>query len=190
MELPTPAGWVRPVNEVSLHIDAGESLGLVGESGSGKTMLAMALMGLLPPGARVEGEALLGKDRKEVAEVKEKNAREPGVAGGKNLLALNERQWRAVRGGDTYQRRIHRTGYAISRVDHSGEAWRDHRDLRGWVRSDELAGAERVGDAVGRADAGAGGDDRGGCGDGAVRGAGRAGRVSVQRGCAGGVRQR
>jgi oligopeptide/dipeptide ABC transporter ATP-binding protein len=99
VELPTPAGWVRPVNEVSLHIDAGESLGLVGESGSGKTMLAMALMGLLPPGARVEGEALLGKDRKEVAEVKEKNAREPGVAGGKNLLALNERQWRAVRGG-------------------------------------------------------------------------------------------
>jgi hypothetical protein len=34
VELPTPVGWVRPVNEVSLRIDAGESLGLVGESGS------------------------------------------------------------------------------------------------------------------------------------------------------------
>ena len=39
VELPTAAGWVKPVNDVSLRIAAGESLGLVGESGSGKTML-------------------------------------------------------------------------------------------------------------------------------------------------------
>ncbi len=57
VELPTPAGWVRPVNEMSLRIDAGESLGLVGESGSGRTMLSLALMGLLPPGARVHAYA-------------------------------------------------------------------------------------------------------------------------------------
>jgi ABC-type antimicrobial peptide transport system ATPase subunit len=31
VELPTPVGWVRPVNDVSLRIDAGESLGLVGD---------------------------------------------------------------------------------------------------------------------------------------------------------------
>src|SRR5712664_4316154 len=62
VELPTPSGWVRPVNEVSLHIAEGESLGLVGESGSGKTMLSLALMGLLPPGARVSGEASLATD--------------------------------------------------------------------------------------------------------------------------------
>jgi ABC-type glutathione transport system ATPase component len=49
VELPTPAGWVRPVNKVSLGIAAGESLGLVGASGSDKTMLSLALMGLLPP---------------------------------------------------------------------------------------------------------------------------------------------
>lgn len=77
VELPTPAGWVRPVNDVSLRIAAGESLGLVGESGSGKTMLALALMGLLPPGAKVSGEAWL---KKEVKAVKEK-ARVQGVPG-------------------------------------------------------------------------------------------------------------
>jgi ABC-type dipeptide/oligopeptide/nickel transport system ATPase component len=59
VELPTPAGWVRPVNDVSLQIDAGESLGLVGESGSGKTMLALALMGLLPPGCAFEPRCAL-----------------------------------------------------------------------------------------------------------------------------------
>jgi peptide/nickel transport system ATP-binding protein len=82
VELPTAAGWVRPVNEVSLRIVAGESLGLVGESGSGKTMLSLALMGLLPPGARVTGEASLATD-----------------ASLKNLMLLREREWRDVRGG-------------------------------------------------------------------------------------------
>lgn len=54
VELPTAAGWLRPVNEVSLRINACQALGLVGESGSGKTMLSLALMGLLPPGARFQ----------------------------------------------------------------------------------------------------------------------------------------
>ena len=57
VEIPTPAGWIRPVDDVSFALGAGESLGLVGESGSGKSMLALSLMGLLPPGARVSGEA-------------------------------------------------------------------------------------------------------------------------------------
>jgi oligopeptide/dipeptide ABC transporter ATP-binding protein len=83
VELPTPAGWVRPVNEVSLHIAEGESLGLVGESGSGKTMLSLALMGLLPPGARVSGEATLATK-----------------ATPRKLMAQGEREWRDVRGGE------------------------------------------------------------------------------------------
>ena len=57
VEIPTPAGWIRPVDDVSFAVAAGESLGLVGESGSGKSMLALALMGLLPAGARAGGEA-------------------------------------------------------------------------------------------------------------------------------------
>src|SRR2546430_2594052 len=83
VELPTASGWVRPVNQVSLRIAAGESLGLVGESGSGKTMLSLALMGLLPPGARVSGEASLATE-----------------ASRKKLTALSEREWRDVRGGE------------------------------------------------------------------------------------------
>ena len=59
VELPTTSGWVRPVNDISFSIHQGETLGFVGESGSGKTMLALALMGLNPPGARLRGEAQL-----------------------------------------------------------------------------------------------------------------------------------
>jgi oligopeptide/dipeptide ABC transporter ATP-binding protein len=82
VELPTAAGWVRPVNDVSLRIAAGESLGLVGESGSGKTMMALALMGLLPAGARVSGAASI----------------EGTASAPTSLIALREPEWRAVRG--------------------------------------------------------------------------------------------
>src|ERR1700756_1344226 len=84
VELPTAAGWVRPVNEVSLRIGAGESLGLVGESGSGKTMLSLALMGLLPEGARVSGEAWLQAGGVKVEEGEEaKNVKEKRGAAGR-----------------------------------------------------------------------------------------------------------
>lgn len=46
-------GAVVAVDDVSLTIGRGEVVGLVGESGAGKSSLAMATLGLLPPGARV-----------------------------------------------------------------------------------------------------------------------------------------
>jgi oligopeptide/dipeptide ABC transporter ATP-binding protein len=109
VELPTAGGWVRPVNEVSLRVEAGGALGLVGESGSGKTMLALALMGLLPQGARVSGEAMLGGRNTEAVQggsggiqrgsvhVDAENFATRGES--EDLAAMRgEEEWRAIRG--------------------------------------------------------------------------------------------
>ena len=58
IDLPTPAGARRVVDDVSFALDAGENLGVVGESGSGKTMTALALMGLLPDGAEISAPSV------------------------------------------------------------------------------------------------------------------------------------
>jgi len=68
----------RAVDEVSLSLDAGETLGIVGESGSGKTTLALSLLRLLPTAARfVSGEVRFE---------------------GRDLLALSDKEMRKVRG--------------------------------------------------------------------------------------------
>jgi peptide/nickel transport system ATP-binding protein len=56
-------GAVSAVSHVSLEVAEGEIFALVGESGCGKTTLAMAIMGLLPARATVEGAIeFLGHD--------------------------------------------------------------------------------------------------------------------------------
>ena len=100
VELATAAGSVRPVNEVSLSLACGEALGLVGESGSGKTMLSLALMGLLPPGARVSGEIRWrgGQQKTERFATKAQSTQSKGTLQGRTLVGLNEEEWRKVRG--------------------------------------------------------------------------------------------
>lgn len=52
----TPAGDVKALNDVSIHLNDGEVLGIVGESGSGKSVTAYSLMGLTAyPGKLVGG---------------------------------------------------------------------------------------------------------------------------------------
>ncbi len=74
---PTDGGVLRAVDHVCLEVHENEVLGIVGESGSGKTTIALALLGLLPARAVVDGEVTFR---------------------GRSLLGLSEHDWRELRG--------------------------------------------------------------------------------------------
>lgn len=75
--LPGPAGSTPVLENVSFAVQPGRTTGIIGESGSGKTMLAMAIIGLLPEGATMSGRMMLGDE---------------------DLLAVTEARRRRVRG--------------------------------------------------------------------------------------------
>ena len=76
--LKTDTGLIRPVDDVSLRLNSGETLAVVGESGSGKSMLAFSIMRLLPTSGRIEKGSILWK--------------------GTDLLGLSGEQLRRIRG--------------------------------------------------------------------------------------------
>lgn len=62
VSIATPSGGrALVVRDVNLELAPGEAVGLVGESGSGKTISSLAVMGLLPPTARVESGEIFFK---------------------------------------------------------------------------------------------------------------------------------
>lgn len=74
------SGVVKAVDGVSLHLDAGEILGLVGESGSGKSVTGFSILGLIdPPGRIVEGSIHFE---------------------GRDIAGMADEQMRAIRGKD------------------------------------------------------------------------------------------
>jgi peptide/nickel transport system permease protein len=79
VEFITTRGAARVVDDVSLAIRRGETVGLVGESGSGKTVTSLAVMRLVPspPGRIVAGNIFFE---------------------GRDLLGLNFKQMRELRG--------------------------------------------------------------------------------------------
>lgn len=84
---------ILAVNDVSISIKQGESLGIVGESGSGKSTLAMALLQLLPRDmTEVSGEVIFqGKDllKCSKSELKDIRWKELSVVFQKSMNALS-----------------------------------------------------------------------------------------------------
>ncbi|MER7913953.1 ABC transporter ATP-binding protein [Streptomyces sp. NPDC096068] len=75
----TLPGTARPVLDgVDLHVAAGETVALVGESGSGKSLTSRSALGLLPPGAAVQGAVRVH---------------------GRDVLTMNAEELRALRTG-------------------------------------------------------------------------------------------
>ena len=72
---------VEAVNDLSLSVKRGKSLGLVGETGAGKTTTAMSILNLVPnpPGKIKQGSIILD---------------------GKNVLEMNDEELEAMRGND------------------------------------------------------------------------------------------
>ncbi|HKV37670.1 MAG TPA: ABC transporter ATP-binding protein [Blastocatellia bacterium] len=76
----THHGLLKAVDDVSLRIDGGETLGLVGESGCGKSVTAFSILRLVPspPGEYSGGQVSFG---------------------GEDLLKASEQRLRGIRGG-------------------------------------------------------------------------------------------
>ena len=78
VEFPQHDSLVQAVRGVSLHLDAGESVGIVGESGSGKSVTCMAVLRLLrQPPARISADRMelagidmLKADRKQLVKMR------------------------------------------------------------------------------------------------------------------------
>jgi len=104
----TPGDPVRAVDGVSLDIGEGEVVGLVGESGCGKSTLGRGILGLLPDGARANGEVLYG---------------------GRNLVGMSPKQMRRMRGpelGLIFQEPMTRLDPLMRISEHFREALQQH----------------------------------------------------------------
>ncbi|MBY7144712.1 ABC transporter ATP-binding protein [Virgibacillus sp. NKC19-3] len=77
----TYGGTVKAVRGVDLHLNKGETLAIVGESGCGKSVIANAIMGLIPdPPGKISGGSILFH--------------------GNDLTTNTEKQMRSIRGVD------------------------------------------------------------------------------------------
>ncbi len=120
VELQTSRGMVPAVRGVSFELEKGGTLGVVGESGCGKSVTALAIMGLLPDGARTTGRVDLdGTDLLTLDE-----AARCGIRGNRIAMIFQEPM--------TSLNPVQRIGRQIA------EPLRLHRGLRGANARDEV----------------------------------------------------
>ncbi|GAA4901061.1 dipeptide/oligopeptide/nickel ABC transporter permease/ATP-binding protein [Tessaracoccus lubricantis] len=74
ISFPSAHGDVEIVDNVSFTVRPGETMGLVGESGCGKSITSMAIMGLLPDTAKIEGSVRFAGQELLTMSPKERNA--------------------------------------------------------------------------------------------------------------------
>ena len=130
----TEHGEAHAVGGLSFELEAGQTLGIVGESGSGKSQTAMALLGLQPRAARLQGSVRFE---------------------GRELLGLGESELNQVRGkriGLVFQDPMTSLNPYLSVGAQMAEVLVQHRGLS---RAAALAECARMLDAVRIADAGA-----------------------------------
>ena len=80
VQIRVPGGRrIQAVDRVSFAVGRGETLAVVGESGCGKTMLAMAILGLLPTGGEITSGAVLldGADLRTIGPSRLQEIQEP-----------------------------------------------------------------------------------------------------------------
>ncbi len=120
---------IRPVQQVDLRVEIGETVCLVGESGSGKSLASLAIMGLLPAASkrRARRLSLLGED----------------------LLAARPRRMQDLRGDKVamiFQDPMSALNPVLTIGDQLTEAWLRHRPSgSAEARARAVAMLDRVG---------------------------------------------
>jgi len=129
VEIPLALGTLRPVRGVSFEVERGKTLSIVGESGCGKSLTSLAIMNLLPRGARRTARRL--------------------SFGGSDLLGLDERAMADLRGNEIamiFQEPMTSLNPAFTIGNQLEEALLRHRKVaRGEARARAVYLLEKVG---------------------------------------------